>query len=255
MRPGGNCSARQPPSVKTKLSARLFLLLWLLAVALLVALVLNPVSNRLTRAGGLIAVFIVWRGVVALAWPLRRLRLALLGLTGLCAVLLLLPARDVPAAELRSEYATALRRYDGVAYHWGGENSRGIDCSGLVRRGLIDALFLRGVRTADGGRVRQALSLWWNDTSANALGSGHASLTTPLFDTPSVNALDQSQILPGDLAVTTSGVHIMIYLGGNQWMEADPGAGRVLTVSVPAADNGWFKTEMRLVRWRMLDDG
>ena len=237
--------------MKSKLSVRLSLVLWLLAVAGLIALVLYPVSTRLTRAGGLLAIFIIWRGVLALAWPHLRLRFAMLGLTGLCAVFLLLPARNVPAADLRDDYTAALRRCDGVRYYWGGENSRGIDCSGLVRRGLIDALFLRGLRTADGGLVRRALFIWWNDTSADALGSGHAGLTVPLFETPSVNALDHSRIQPGDLAVTTNGVHIMVFLGGNQWIEADPGAGRVIIVSVPA-DNPWFKAAMRLVRWGVL---
>ena len=237
--------------MKTKFSACLSVILWLLAVAGLIALVLYPVSNRLTRAGGLLGVFIIWRGVLAFAWPHRRLRFALLGVTGICAVFLLLPAREVPASDLRDEYTAALRRYEGVRYYWGGENSRGIDCSGLIRRGLIDALFLRGVQTANGGLVRRALLLWWNDTSADALGSGHAGLTDPLFDTPSVNALDHSRLQPGDLAVTMNGVHIMAFLGGNQWIEADPGAGRVIIVAAPA-DNNWFKTEMRLVRWRVL---
>jgi len=220
---------------------------------LLTALALYPVSNRLTRAGGLLACFIIWLGVLSLTWRHRSLRFVFLGLTGVSVVFLLLPARDVPAAELRNAYITGLRRYGDVPYYWGGENSRGIDCSGLVRRGLIDALFLRGLRTADGELVRRALFLWWNDTSASALGSGTHDLTIPLFETPSVNVLDPSRLQPGDLAVTSSGVHIMAFPGGDQWIEADPGAGRVLIVSAPAADNPWFKAEMRLMRWRILD--
>ncbi|MBI3986575.1 MAG: C40 family peptidase [Lentisphaerae bacterium] len=30
-----------------------------------------------------------------------------------------------------------LRRYEGTLYVWGGENRRGIDCSGLVRKKVI----------------------------------------------------------------------------------------------------------------------
>jgi hypothetical protein len=237
--------------VKNKLSSRLSLIASLLAVAVFVALIFSPVSTRLTRAVGLLAVFIIWRGVIGLVWRWRTLRMAALGLTGICASFLLLPERGVPAADRRGDYTAALRQYDRVRYHWGGESRTGIDCSGLVRRGLIDAMAWRGLRTANGGLVRRALVHWWNDTSADALGSGHAGLTIPLFNAESINTLDQSRLEPGDLAVTTNGVHIMAFLGGNEWIEADPGIGRVISVAVPA-DNRWFKTEMRLVRWRVL---
>ena len=48
---------------------------------------------------------------------------------------------------LREEYIASLRRYTGKKYVWGGEGMLGVDCSGLIRRGMIDALFCRGVRT------------------------------------------------------------------------------------------------------------
>jgi len=153
---------------------------------------------------------------------------------------------------LRSDYISGLQRYNGVTYYWGGESFRGIDCSGLIRRGLIDALFRRGLRTFDAGLVRRAISLWWHDCTASALGEQHRGLTVRLFDTPSVNVLDHSKVLPGDLAVTKSGIHIMAYLGHHHWIEADPGAGRVITVTAPSADNPWFNDPMNIIRWSIL---
>jgi hypothetical protein len=120
-----------------------------------------------------------------------------------------------------------------------------------MRRGLIDAAFLHGIRTFDGGLVRYSIWLWWHDCSARDLGQGHG-LTRPLFNTPSINALDDSRILPGDLAVTDNGVHVMAYLGGSRWIEADPGVGKVIVVSAPSPDNGWFRTPMKIVRWNVL---
>lgn len=52
--------------------------------------------------------------------------------------------------------------------------------------------------------------------------------------------------------MTRNGVHIMAYLGGNTWIEADPGAGQVITVPVPVKDNPRFDTPMKIVRWSVL---
>jgi cell wall-associated NlpC family hydrolase len=176
----------------------------------------------------------------------------LIGVTLLTGVFLALPARELPSSgELRTEYVDGLRRHDGRKYIWGGESLRGVDCSGLIRCGLIDSLFHRGIRTLDPGLVRHALFLWWNDCSAKALGEMHHGLTTRLFDTRSINELDHSQVLPGDLAVTRDGVHIMAYLGNRSWIEADPMEARVVSLAAPNG-NLWFATPMTIVRWSLL---
>lgn len=233
-------------------STRLLRLLWIAAVVLFIAIALFPISNLKTRAGGLALFFVIWFGLIGLCWQRRLLRFLLLGATLLSAVFLLLPTRKPPSAEsLRSDYIAGLQRYDGVTYVWGGESPKGIDCSGLIRRGLIDSLFCRGIRTLNPGLIRHALSLWWHDCTAGTLGEAHDGLTAHVLDAPSINQLDHSKILPGDLAVTSS-VHVMAYLGNSLWIEADPGVGRVIKVQAPARDNAWFETRLKIVRWSIL---
>jgi hypothetical protein len=237
--------------MKFALSRRLSLLLWLLIPATAVVLYYNPLSNRFTKISALLIALIAWRGLLSLAWPHRRLRWVLPGVTVLAGAFLLMPARSAPRAELRSDYVAALQRYEGTLYYWGGESRRGIDCSGLIRCGLMNALFSRGARIADPGLIRQSLSLWWNDTSAAALGKEHAGLTKLLFESRTINDADHSRLRPGDLAVTRGGVHILAYLGDGAWIQASPGAGRVITSSVPSQDS-WFRQPVMLMRWTVF---
>lgn len=230
---------------------RNLLFIWCAAVAFLVALALVPVSYRVTRASGLVLSLMVWFVGLALLWRWRWARFAHLTITVLAGAFFLMPPRAKASSEsLRERYAASLRKYEGVTYYWGGENARGIDCSGLVRRGLINAMISEGMNTLDGGMVRQAATMWWNDCTARALVE--PAWTNSLLESPSINALDHSQIRSGDIAVTANGLHVLAYLGENRWIEADPGIGRVLIAEASAKDNPWLKVPVRICRWRVL---
>jgi cell wall-associated NlpC family hydrolase len=238
--------------VKLHVPTRYRILLWFLALALWVSVWLFPLSTMLTRTAGVVLLAVVWLGAIGLSWQRRGVRWTLLGITGLGAAFLASPARSSVSAEtLRADYVAALRRYDGVPYFWGGESPRGIDCSGLIRRGLVDGLFLRGVRMLDPGLVRGALSLWWHDTTARALDEQHDGLTVAVTETARLSTFDHGSLLPGDLAVTRNGIHIMVYLGDKVWIEADPQEDRVISEAMPSPRN-WFQIPMRIMRWSVL---
>jgi cell wall-associated NlpC family hydrolase len=61
---------------------------------------------------------------------------------------------------------------------------------------------------------------------------------------------DAQDLRPGDLAVTTSGSHVLAYLGQNQWIEADPDIMRVHIVDLKTSPIAG--QEVLLVTWRWL---
>ena len=96
------------------------------------------------------------------------------------------------------------------------------------------------------------MELWWYDCSARALKGGYRDWTRLLFTADSVNDIDLAQLAPGDLAVTSNGVHVMVYLGMGEWIEADPGLGKVFKGHVPVR-NAWFEMPVSVMRWKSLE--
>jgi len=223
--------------------------LWFLAACLIVF----PINNLPLRIGTLLTVLGAY---ISLIFIFRRRKPVLFGLllAGiLTSVFLICPGRLPDSQNLQNAYLRSLRTYSGTYYIWGGENKLGIDCSGLVRAGLIKANFEQGLLTANPRLVRNALSLWWYDCSAKALSEEYRGLTRHIARASSINLMEANEIQPGDIAVTTSGVHVLAYLGNNEWIEADPDLKKVVIVRVPAKNNPWFDESVNIMRWSELE--
>jgi NlpC/P60 family len=221
---------------------------WYALWPLTALLLLYPINNSVTRTGLLAALAGIWVGLICLFWSKKIVRISALTITGILALLFLLPGRNIEVEKLRETYVQSLKIYEGTRYVWGGENRLGIDCSGLVRKGLIVANYRAGLATLNPALLREGLSLWWHDCSAKALGEDYRGRTRRLFSANSINEFDASKILPGDIAVTSNGVHTLAYLGDLTWIEADPHEQRVIQVHVPTK-NAWFSEPVNLVRW------
>ena len=158
---------------------------------------------------------------------------------------------DNTAYGLRTIYVNELRRYEGTRYIWGGENRLGIDCSGLPRKALRNALLKGALVYGERRCLRLALQNWWLDASAAALASGYQNYVTGLGKEGTVSDICTDAFSPGDLAITEDGVHVMVFLGEDQWISADPIQGKVIIES-SAANNPWFREKVKFYTWTVL---
>lgn len=214
--------------------------------------VYTPIPFTLLKIAALVCVGLLFLGVV-FGW--RHGKWVGFGSAALLASLMLWPAKAPDVPGLRSRYIAALNSYSGTPYVWGGENGRGIDCSGLMRRAMIDALWSQGWARQDAGCWREAVHIWWRDCSAREMKAGYDGRIAELFPAKSLNALDTSSLQPGDLAVLKSGVHVLAFVGGQTWIQADPnlanGGDKVIHTTAPSK-NGWFGQSVVICRWKIL---
>ena len=233
---------------------RLLLIMTLGSIVALVMLNLDPVTTKLHRMAILCAMAGIWLGPLLLLWKRKAVRYALLPIPFLVVIPFLLPAKPMDREELRSDFIRRMVSFEGTEYHWGGESGRGIDCSGLPRKALRDALFSNGLTKLDGGSLRMFLKQWWNDASAKALAEGHMDFTIPTGEGGTIAKMDYGKLQPGDLAVTEDRRHILAYLGDEKWIQADPGAAKVIIESGRTSGNVWFAVPVTTHRWSVLSE-
>ena len=212
----------------------------------------NPVNSKLYKLALMGCLGGVWGGALFFGWKRMLVRVALLAIPALVAIPFVLPGGEIDQEELREDYLRRMADFEGTDYFWGGESSRGIDCSGLPRRSYRDALLSYGFRHANGLAFRSYVEQWWFDASAKALGEGYRDYTKPVEVGGDILTMSYSELLPGDLAVTDNGVHVIAYVGGDDWIQADPSVGSVVTLDGRNDENPWFETPVKVFRWSLL---
>ncbi len=223
--------------------------LLIILVGLAAMLLLYPVRNGITRPMIVVIFPVIYGLLLSVLWHRRIARWMLVAIAAIPMFVLVLPGRDFDGAALQAQYLASLRSYIGTTYVWGGENHLGVDCSGLVRAGMVDAEFHEGVRQLNPRLLREGCWLWWHDIAARDMPKGYAGRMEMLL--PSTRRLVIDQLRAGDVAVTDDGGHVIAYLGNDQWIEADPiglavtewnGKERIKSIDLP----------MIFIRWTVI---
>jgi hypothetical protein len=146
----------------------------------IVSLTFWPYHDGALRYGLPMSIACVWVSALIFLWPRRTWRIGMVMLPVLVSVPFALPGKPFNQQELRDRYVTEMKGFEGTRYLWGGEGRTGIDCSGLPRRALREALLEDGWAHGNGSGFRGWAQQWWFDTSAKAMGEGYRGFTRPV---------------------------------------------------------------------------
>jgi len=86
------------------------------------------------------------------------------------------------------------------------------------------------------------------------LGENYRDYTVNVCSFPSLRKVDYSKIEEGDLAITANGIHVIVYLGNEQWIQADPEQQRVVIEDPHTTASSWFDVKVKIVRWKALNN-
>ncbi len=203
--------------------------------------------------------FALFSGLYFLGRLIARRRIVLVPVVLIVALLVLvwpvIGSGPVDVDSLRNEYQRQLGGFVGAPYVWGGETRWGVDCSGLARTALWQAMLREGMRTGNPRLLGRTLwGFWWRDVSASDLSDSRFGYTRVIGSAKKLAGYDTSKLKVGDIAVAGRG-HVLVYYGGGQWIEASPSDWLVVVNHAPAdSKRGFFNTSVQFVRWWILDD-
>ena len=109
--------------MSTLFTRRNAIIAWALCLVWFIALLVYPPSTGFTRMTSVILSGLIYFGLLGLGWAYHYFRWSLVAIFAAVAVFMVLPgSTEYDRLALRQETVSALARYEGARYHWGGEN-------------------------------------------------------------------------------------------------------------------------------------
>jgi hypothetical protein len=131
-----------------------------------------------------------------------------------------------------------VQSYENVPFVWGGENSFGLDCSGLIRQSLLKTYLSQY-------RIGSAFQIWFIDCPAKHLSTKYSNILREYKKAVLIKNVTNLNIPLGTLAVTTTGNHVLAYVGNNSWAQASPDDMKV-TIKNYSENDPWFLKKVNM---------
>lgn len=215
----------------------------------------GPVVTNTNRIVAGICILLFIASLLGTAWPHTGPRRIAIASLGAAILVIFCPwGGTVTREQERAAIVRAARQYDGAPYLWGGEARTGIDCSGLVRRAYMDASLVLALSHASPPHLRRAIRFWIFDTSARDFEGKPPVDGIRIARPASLKESVTAGALPGDAAVVGNGVHVLLYLGDDRWIQADPRLHKVRENASDEPRADWGDVGAALVRPAFLSD-
>ena len=71
-----------------------------------------------------------------------------------------------------------------------------------------------------------------------------------MFENQAINTIENKNLSPWDIAITSDGIHVLNYMWDNKWIEADPNYKKVIIETIPTK-NIWFWVHIVVLKWNL----